>query len=230
MKKLAIFVEGQTERLFIYKLIKEIAGNRQVAITQEQKIQGQNFTIIEAERITDETKYYVLIRDCRNDDQVKTSIIEVAESLAKKRYEKIIGLRDVYPKRHSEIPELQKWRNYRVPTKHLPINIMLAVMEIEAWFLAETSHFIRIDPRLTNDTIKTVLGGFDPTVNCVELRYHPAQDLDAIYHYAGFAYTKRKNNCLRTVDSLDYSALYLSLQNTIPCLGSFINEIDTFLA
>jgi hypothetical protein len=229
MKKLAIFVEGQTEQLFISKLIKEIAGIKQVAITMEQKIRGQNFITIEAEKITDETKYYVLIRDCRNEDQVKTAIIEVAPIFASLGYEKILGLRDVYPKKHSEIPELRKWKNYRVPTKYLPINIILAVMEVEAWFLAEISHFIKIDPKLTNDMIKTLLGGFDPTVDNVELRYNPAKDLDDIYHYAGFAYTKRKANCMRTVEALDCCSMYISLQKAIPCLGAFILEIDTFL-
>jgi len=228
LKRLAIFVEGQTEQLFITKLIKEIAGDKNVAIIQEQKIQGQNHTTIKAEKITDETKYYVLIRDCRNDDQVKSSIRYVAESFANQGYEKIVGLRDVYPKKHSEIPELKKWLTYGIPTKYLPINILLAVMEVEAWFLAETAHFMNIHHTLTTDIIKAVLG-FDPTMECVELRYNPAKDLNDIYQYAGFSYTKRRDNCMRTVEALDYESVYFQLRYTVPCLGSFINEIDTFL-
>jgi hypothetical protein len=66
-------------------------------------------------------------------------------------------------------------------------------------------------------------------VECVELRYNPAKDLNDIYHHAGFAYTKRKDNCMRTVESLDYCSIYISLRNTVPCLGAFIDEVDTFL-
>jgi len=229
MKRLAIFVEGQTEQIFATKLITEIAGSKDIAIVQEQKIRGQNFVTIDAQKITPDTKYYVLIRDCRNDTQVKTAIIDVAERFAKQGYDKILGLRDVYPKTHSEIPELLKWSNYKVPTKFLPINILLAIMEIEAWFLAETSHFTLIHSSLTIDVIKSTLQ-FDPSVDSVESRPNPAKDLDDVYKKAGFAYTKRKKNTVRTIKALDYPSLYLSLRPRIPSLNEFISEIDSFLS
>ena len=229
MKRLAIFVEGQTEQIFVTKLITEMAGNKNIVIVQEQKIRGQNFVTIAAQKITPDTKYYVLIRDCRNDTQVKTAIIDVAERFAERGYEKILGLRDVYPKTHSEIPALVKWSNYQVPTKFLPIKILLAIMEIEAWFLAETSHFTRIHSSLTIDVIKSTLQ-LDPTVDSVELRPNPAKDLDDIYKKARFAYTKRKQNTIRTVNALDYPSLYLSLRTRITSLNEFISEIDLFLS
>lgn len=228
MKRLAIFVEGQTEQIFVTRLITEMATNKNIVIVQEQKIQGQNFVTIDAQRITPDTKYYVLIRDCRNDAQVKSAIIEVAERFANQGYEKILGLRDVYPKTHAEIPALVQWLHYKVPTRFLPINILLAIMEVEAWFLAETTHFTRIHPSLTIDVVKSILR-FDPTVDSVELRPNPAKDLDDVYKSVRFAYTKRKNNCIRTINALDYSSLYLSLRSRITSLNDFLFEIDSFL-
>lgn len=229
MKRLAIFVEGQTEQIFATKLLTEIAGTKSIAIEHQKKHTGQNFLTVSASRITDYTKYYVLIRDCRSDSAVKSSIIDVAEKLSEKGYEKILGLQDVYPLTHDQLPQRERWLNYGVPTKYLPINIILAVMEIEAWFLSEVSHFSRIHPSLTIDLVKTTLS-FDPLTEPVESRYNPAKDLDDVYKAVGFAYTKRKKNCIRTVEALDYASLYLSIKERVQSLKTFINEIDTFLS
>ena len=229
MKRLAIFVEGQTEQIFVTKLLTELATKNSIAIEHQRKHVGQNFLTIKASNITTDTKYYVLIRDCRSDSAVKTSIIEVAEKFAEKGYEKILGLLDVFPLTHDQLPTLEKWRNFGVPTKYLPINIIFAVMEIEAWFLAEATHFPRIHPSLTTDHVKTILG-FDPLLEPVESRYNPAKDLDDVYKTAGFAYTKKKKNCVRTVETLDYPSLYLSIKERVQNLKTFINEIEAFLS
>ena len=89
-----------------------------------------------------------------NDELVQSDIRDSCESLAKKNYQKILGLRDVYPKTFADIPKLELGLKYGIPTKYFPIHIILAIMEVEAWFLAETTHFSRIHPSLTNDLIK----------------------------------------------------------------------------
>ena len=40
MKKIAFFVEGQSEQLFINKLLKEIAGYRNISITLKEIVGG----------------------------------------------------------------------------------------------------------------------------------------------------------------------------------------------
>jgi len=42
MKKIAFFVEGQTEQLFINKLLREIAGHKNIAVKLYQLIGGNN--------------------------------------------------------------------------------------------------------------------------------------------------------------------------------------------
>ncbi|MBO1063707.1 MULTISPECIES: DUF4276 family protein [Nostocales] len=42
MKKLAIFVEGKTEQIFVAKLLREIAGKFQISIEIKSR-QGINF-------------------------------------------------------------------------------------------------------------------------------------------------------------------------------------------
>ena len=227
---MAIFVEGQTEQLFVSKLLIEIAGEKNISIDQEKAVANHGnrfFSVIEASKNLDK-KYYVLIRDSGNDELVKSDIRDACENLAKKNYEKILGLRDVYPKTFADIPKLELGLKYAMPTRFIPIHIILAIMEVEAWFLAETTHFSRIHPSLTNDRIRRNLN-FDPETDDVERRPHPSQDLDDIYGLAGFAYNKKKAKIQRTIEVLDYGAIYLTLVDKVRNLKKFIDEINSFL-
>ena len=233
MKRLAIFVEGQTEQQFVSKMLREIAGEKNIAIDELRWALSRKgnrcFTVITASAKTADQKYYVLIYDCGGDSTVKTDIVDNYDGLAKNSYEKIIGLRDVYPLSSADIPALEYRLKFRVPTKPVPVDMLLAIMEIEAWFLAETTHFLKIHPALTVGRISTHLN-FDPTTQNVEERVCPADDLNSIYHLERFAYNKRKSNCQRTIDALEYGALYFDLPKKINSLRRFIQSIDSFLS
>jgi len=101
-------------------------------------------------------------------------------------------------------------------------------MEVEAWFLAETTHFSSIHPLLTNELIRNTLN-FNPETDDVESRPHPSEDLNSIYRLAGFAYNKKKTKVQRTIEVLDYSAIYLALIGKVKNLKRFIDQIDSFL-
>ncbi len=233
MKRLAIFVEGQTEQLFVRRLLCEIAGEKNVSITELKsrmsKKGNRSFTVINATSDSPSAKYYVLIYDSGSDSQVKSDIVDNYDNLSRSAYEKIIGLRDVYPVNISDIDRLERGLRYGVKTKPIPVNIILAVMEIEAWFLGETTHFTKIHSALTLDRITRLLN-FDPTQHDVESRACPSDDLHNIYQLEGLAYTKKRSNCLRTVNALDCNVMYLGLSQTIKSMGSFIKEIDAFFS
>lgn len=233
MKKLAVFVEGQTEQLFVAAILRQIAGDKNIAIEVQKagrsKTGRRIFRVTTAASPITHERYFVLIRDCGGDQSVKSDIIDACPSLAKQNYNQILGLRDVYPLTHSDIPALKKYLTYGVPTKYFPIAIMLAIMEIEAWFLAELDHYQRIHKDLTLANVIAGVG-FDPGSDDVELRPHPAEDLKNIYQLVGRNYTKAHSNTLRTVRALDYESLYFSLRTKVPSLGLFIDQIDTFLS
>lgn len=233
MKKLAIFVEGQTEQLFVEKLLIEMAGQKNITINKlKSKISkkgNRSFKIIDASSATFNTIYYVLIYDSGNDDLVKSDILDNYNSLVRENYQKIIGLRDVYPKKFQDIIRLKQGLKYGVKTIPIPVNIVLAVMEIEAWFLAEVTHFLKIHSALTLERIITNLN-FNPKTEDVETRDHPANDLNTIYKLERFAYTKKKSNCQRTVNALNYNELYLTLPQRVSSLNDFIKEVDSFLS
>ena len=191
MKRLAIFVEGQTEKIFVRKLLEEIAGKNNIAIEdRDLKLGNKVSRIIELrmiDRVTDLTKYYVLIYNSGTDNRVGSDIREQYNNLVIAGYEKIIGLRDLFPDfTIDQINEAKRGLQSVLPKGKIPAHIVLAVMEVEAWFLAEWNHFLKVDARLTTDFIKDNLG-FDPAIDDMESRSHPAEDLHQIYQLIGRA-------------------------------------------
>src|SRR4051794_18963706 len=101
--KMAIFVEGYTELLFVDKLINEIASQNQVRIEKRQIRGGGNRSGVRRtaellEAVTPDTgqKHFVLIYDCGNDNLVKTRMLEEYRNLTGPgAYNTIVCVRDV---------------------------------------------------------------------------------------------------------------------------------------
>lgn len=150
------------------------------------------------------------------------------QSLINQGYERIIGIRDVYPIDRADIPKLKSGLYYKLPQKDAPIDIILSVMEIETWFISESTHFPKIDRRLNVASIVASLG-FNPETDDMEQRDNPAKDLHDCYQIVGKTYAKKNLAILsRTIDALDYGDLYLSLPNRIPSLLEFKTHLDNF--
>ena len=233
MKRLAIFVEGQTEKIFVRKLLEEIAGKNNIAIEDRDLSLGNKVARITVLRmsdiVTNQTRYYVLIYNSGNDSRVASDIRDQYQSLVSSGYEKIIGLRDLYPIPISDKTTLESTLKKVLPSGEIPVCIVLAIMEVEAWFLAEWNHFLGVDARLTTDFIRDNLG-FNPAIDDMESRPHPAEDLHHIYQLVGRAYRKQRNQVDTVVANLDYEFLYLKLVDRVPSLGKFIQYIDEFMA
>ena len=231
MKKLAIFVEGKTEQIFIETLLQEIADKNRLAIeiiSINANQSGKDTSLIEKPVITSETKFYVLIYNSSGDKRVVSDIKKQYTKLILSGYERIIGLRDVYPTRISEKSKLQSDLNSFLPKGKIPINIVLAVMEVESWFLAEYNHFLKIDPCLTPQKIQAMFG-FNPQTDDMEQRPHPTDDMEKIYNYVHKGYNKSEKQLNRLASNLDYEFLYMHLANSVPSLGEFMGYIDKFM-
>ena len=234
INKLVIFVEGQTEQLFVERLILEIAGARRVVVEKRQAFGGKRLQrrirLVEAKAPVSDERWFALIVDCSADSRVKSDIVEQYASLAAKGYSGIIGIRDVYPAvLRADIQKLRDGLRYRVKTNPIEVLLVLAVMEIEAWFLSEHSHFGRLDAGLTLDIIRNNLH-FDPSVYDMQLRDNPADDLDTIYRLVGKAYSKRRDRVARTVEALDFATIYLDVATRFPDLQALVDRVDQFLS
>lgn len=78
MKKIAFFVEGQTEQLFINKLLIEIAGQKNILVELEQ---FQGYGRKPTKNIYPKTasnpvspKHHALITDCKGDSSVDSEL------------------------------------------------------------------------------------------------------------------------------------------------------------
>jgi len=232
-KKIACFVEGQTEQIFVEKLFQEIAGYKKISIETYKFQGGKSNRRIQSVKssIIKSAPFFVLLYDCGSDSQVVSDITKQHESLTNSGYEKILGLRDLYPLPLGKKEEVEKGiRGFLKPLQKMgiPISINLAVMEIEAWFLAEWHYFYKLDNRLNPDFILQELG-FDLRNIDVEQRLHPSQDLDDIYQLIGGKYDKSEKICQDIINYLDYEFLYVDLVSRVQQLKSFIGEIDSFL-
>lgn len=232
IRRLAFFVEGKSEMLFIERLATEVAGAHNVVIEQTRVRGGVNVPrsveTIQAAREVANERFYILIVDCGGDGLVKSRIIEEHQKLTDKGYEKIIGIRDVRPDfSRQEVELLKRGLMTGFNTNLAPVAFILSVMEIEAWFLAEFNHYRAIHSDITVEAITARLG-FDPVSGDPSERDNPAEDLDATYKLAGRAY--KKNNVERTVNALDFNYIYCEMKDRIPELRELTEHLDSFLS
>lgn len=232
-KKIACFVEGQTEQIFVEKLFQEIAGYKKISIETFKFQGGKDNRIIQSLKpsIVKDAPFFVLLYNCDCDSQVLSDIRKQHESLTNSGYEKIIGLRDLYPQPLEKKQEIEKGiRGFLKPLQKIgvPISVILAVMEVEAWFLVEWNYLAKIDNRLTCDFILQKCG-LDLRIIDIEQRVHPSQDLDEIYRLVSRNYDKSEKTSQEIINNLDYELLYLHLVNSVKQLKRFIDEIDSFL-
>ena len=116
----------------------------------------------------------------------------------------------------------------RIGMKILKVGYVPGNADVEAWFLAEYNHFLKIDPRLTPEQIQAMFG-FNPQTDDMEQRPHPADDMKQIYNYVGKGYNKSEKQLNRLASHLDYEFIYMHLINSVPSLGEFVGYIDKFM-
>ena len=108
MNKLAVFVEGQTEQLFVEKLLQAIAGEKSITIEKRKAAGGgasakRHCRFVEVSAARGDEQYYAMIVDCGTDSKVKSDIRERYERLTDSGFSTIIGIRDVYPIEREQI-------------------------------------------------------------------------------------------------------------------------------
>lgn len=231
LKRIAIFVEGHTELNFVEKLLIEIAGANKVEIRKIDVITNQGeIKKISAHSASHNLDYYVLLVNCRGDARVASEIRDNYPRLSSLGYTLVIGLRDVFPKRHYEIPRIRQAIQKYSPKGSLPVEIFLSILEIESWFIAENTHFLKISPRLTAINIKKY-AGVDINKNPAQLSA-PAKTLSKIYRVAGKTYNKQQKVVKNTLDALDYLNMYCNpkIHAWFPDFQGLTAKIDNFLS
>lgn len=211
MKGIAFFVEGDTEYDFILQLLLK---SKYCTFGEPKKVKG--VCIMES---TD-NRYRIRICNAGSDSRVKDELWDSQDKLQESGYTMFLCLRDLRgawkkgsPKTINDVVKIKNTDNkiLKLNDDNLSIYSILAVMEIETWFIAETSHYERIDPRLTRQFIETKTDETKEKVNpykCSPKKIvHPYETLKDIYNLVGLTYEKDPRHRRRTINALDYSFL-----------------------
>jgi hypothetical protein len=232
MKKLAIFVEGPTEEVFVEKLLIEFARQNSIIFEIKRLSGGKGCPrvpkILKSQALTNETDYYILIYTSCTDNRVLSDYIYEYNNLVKNGYNAILALRDLYPRNYEDLSKIESNINNALKRVNLPNNIHIAIREIETWFLGEYTHFNKISSSINLKSINSKTGYLFPLTEYEKTILTPAKTLHDIYSLVGYAYKKRDKQVQRTVHSIDYEKFYIDVRGQIPSLDKFLKELDLF--
>jgi hypothetical protein len=230
VKKIALFVEGQTEKIFSTELLSQFFSERRLHIVSHKMWESYHKVQIDA-FTTDEPKdYFFMIYDCGTDDKVKSDIRENFQKLKKAGFSYIIGIQDLYnPQRRKKEINAEKFkRGINIDlSQEIPTKIFLAINETEAWFIAEENHYPAISLDLTLDIVNSI-AGIDVQKDSTETIRHPAVVLDKIYRAGGrkSGYSKHEYVVKEVVSKLDYDNLYIAVRNRNNSLNELLSCLD----
>jgi hypothetical protein len=221
MKKTVIFVEGQTELIFVREyLLKWFDWQVDVECTKLTRDGDFEYAEYNAPFPTAEQHFQII--DVGTDVSVLSKIIKYEKRMRELGYEKFIGLRDMYSELYKSksktydksltdefITDANDEIRYRT-TQPDSIHICFAIMETEAWFLGHYALFERMDSRLTtafiHQNLKIDLTDIDPETHI----FHPAPLVGKILDLVGLTYKKRQDEVNKIVGKFkqeDYQML-----------------------
>lgn len=242
MKKIAFFVEGETEAFFVEKYLKEVVSQRNITFKTAKFSGGKNnslriVNLVNQVKSTSAEKYIVNIYISGCDNRVNSDIRDNITSLKNVGFQQIIGLKDlrgVINGRNTTINDLPLFEqaNKLMFNGYIPqVNVIIAVMEIETWFIGETNHYEQISPSLTYTLIvnSQCFIKINPYISDLTTITHPAETLNDIYSLVGAKYNKSKSERERTINALDFSNFYFNLPSRIRQVKNFVDLVDSFL-
>jgi hypothetical protein len=231
MKRIAFFVEGQTESIFLTYLIEQYFSPG-IASMQLSRIHGNKTHVLRKAKIHSSTEFYVLIVNVEGDEKVTSAIKERAEKLfSQEAYEMVIAIRDLYPNDACKKNDIENafskiFSSYSYSNK---IFLILSIMEVEAWFIAEHSVFSRLFPGAQTNRINNELGLCLENDN-IESYNHPAKILGEISRMHSSCYDKKAHEIHAICSRIDFAELcfnegILNKIHQFKCLMERINQV-----
>jgi hypothetical protein len=230
MKKIAFFVEGKTERIFIEKLIDNYFTHPFFNVESFELVGDRAKTITKANYNDGSVAYYFLVYDVGGDGRVASAIFERHEKLLNESgFDHIFGLRDLFPNIEADEGAIQEgFRSIINNSDFLRrLSLIIAKMEVETWFIADYQLFERQNNLLTVDFINSNL---NISIHSDEIEHyrHPSVIIDRIYRLVGRRYRKRESDSNSICSFIDFLELCYNEEKTsrIPAFSSFLQMID----
>jgi hypothetical protein len=147
--------------------------------------------------------------------------------LREESFSLVIGIRDVYPE--TDLEKLRKYLYYDISSQqNIATKIILAINEVESWFIAEETHFQKISKKLTMKAVNSI-AKIDVSKESTESIPHPSFTLKQIYISGGTTYDKSAEKVQRTVDTLDYTNLCQNVRKRNGSLNELLSCLEGFI-
>lgn len=201
MKKVAIFVEGQGEQIFVRYLLIHLLDPAKFSF-ECLRLRAKQLEDAPYSYGSEDAEVYFQIVNVQGDTGVLQTIRRREKGLLAEGYSKIIGLRDMYSEAYRDIAagkiddavtqRFIKGANDTIATMSQPekIHLHFAIMEFEAWWLCMYTLLAKIDSQLTVEYIAEQLGYDLSTLDAETAFFHPVATLNQILSLVGGRYEK----------------------------------------
>ncbi len=196
MIKTAIFVEGQTELIFVREMLLKVFEANDISFRCWKLLydDDDNFFPADYNYPNEVAAFYFEIVQVGNDEAVPSQIIKKERLYWNKGFFRIIGLRDMYSPRYLKVVKNRRI-SHELNQKTIALNrdqmteravrmeaihFHFAIMEVEAWLLGLKDLFNRLSENLSLETIRQHLSfdlnAVDPETSFI----HPANQIKQI--------------------------------------------------
>jgi hypothetical protein len=234
--KIAVFVEGQGELIFVRKLLPLLIPYNILSLHCLSISADKPYTVFKLPNPN--ASFSFTIVNVGNDERVLTEIAEREGNLVDKGYCQIIALRDMYGAAYRKLTQnvdqeiINKFVRFHKDTirdkmsNPEMISVFFAIMELEAWLLGMYNLFQKVNPSLTCDYIETELGfnlrNIDPQTEF----FHPTVRIHEILNLIDEKYTKSKGQMESILSHLASEDISNAIErNRCRSLASFLDEL-----
>lgn len=240
MIKIAIFVEGHTELIFMREYLLKMYEYQNIWVECFTLFTDGNFNETEYSVINEEAAFLYQIINVGNDNAVLTRLLKREKYLWSMGFHLIFAVRDMYSKKYREKVKTAQI-NHEINQRFIEdtneeiqytalqpqnIHFCYAIMEVEAWILGLKNCFTHLDAQLQSGYIAEKLGynldQLDPEVTF----FHPASNMEEIYKLVGKTYNKSKGDINAIMGNLQKQH-FIDLAESSKC-SSFKNLHSTF--
>lgn len=214
-RKVAVFVEGQTELVFLRDYVQKHYRYDSSKVGFECiNLRGNTSQIFPHKWGDQNSEVFYQFINVGNDCSVLSKMKAYAPKMKNQGFGRIIGLRDMYSKSYRELNKKQEIdpklndeficeADKQILKSACPeiMQIHFSIMEVEAWLLGMPQFMERLNRKLTPAHIKEATG-IDIFADPETSYYHPSKELSTIFKSVGSIYDKHYSdisaisNCL----------------------------------
>lgn len=223
--RVAIFVEGQTELIFSERLLGEYLGYQNIEIRRERE-HGDRIVRLSGGYENQHASIFILLVNCEGDDRVISAIENRSAALVRAGYDLAIGVRDLHPLPINKLSTLNA-NAIKIfgSLTGIRAELVVAVMEIEAWFLADSKLPLALSANLTSAKVLQTCGFDLISCNLEDIR-RPSIVIGDLMETYGPRYRKRLADSHHIAASIDYENLCIDGADRSSSFGKFLLALD----